>query len=149
MGVRDFLERLRPSGTPGAPSVAGVPADRLAERSTELEAVFALLEDVQAAGGPDPARLPSEEARRRREVAHERADAHRRRGAAPGRGRAGRGRRVGAGRRGRAGACDRAGAQARAPSHRRRGAIPPVPPWWPRSVEQARAELLGVPAGSP
>jgi len=74
MGVRDFLERLRPSGTPGAPSVAGVPADRVAERSTELEAVFALLEDVQA----EVRRIGStgdQQARRRREAAHEQADA--------------------------------------------------------------------------
>jgi hypothetical protein len=48
MGVRDFLERVRPSGTPGAPSVAGVPADAVAERTTELQAVFTALEPTQA-----------------------------------------------------------------------------------------------------
>ena len=46
--VRDFLERLRPSGTPGAPSMSGVPADRLLERTAELEPVFERLADVQA-----------------------------------------------------------------------------------------------------
>ncbi len=46
--VRDFLERLRPSGTPGAASLSGVPADRVAERSAELEPVFARLADTQA-----------------------------------------------------------------------------------------------------
>lgn len=46
--VRDFLERLRPSGTPGAASLSGVPADRVGERTAELEPVFARLEDVQA-----------------------------------------------------------------------------------------------------
>lgn len=74
MGVRDFLESLRPSGTPGAPSVAGVPADRATERSSELEAVFALLDDVQA----EAVRIGSaaeQEARRRLDVAHQRADA--------------------------------------------------------------------------
>ncbi len=46
--VRDFLERLRPSGTPGAPSISGVPADRDVERTAELDPVFARLVDVQA-----------------------------------------------------------------------------------------------------
>ena len=147
MGVRDFLERLRPSGTPGAPSIAGVPADRLAERSTELEAVFALLEDVQAEVG----RMGSaaeEQARHRRAVAHERADAilaeARRLAEAE---------RAAAAASARAGAVEevraiRAGAQARAlaiagDARSRRSALAV-------SVrEQARAELLGVGAGSP
>jgi hypothetical protein len=46
--VRDFLERLRPSGTPGAASLSGVPADRVGERSAELEPVLARLSDVLA-----------------------------------------------------------------------------------------------------
>jgi vacuolar-type H+-ATPase subunit H len=147
MGVRDFLERLRPSGTPGAPSIAGVPADRVAERSTELEAVFALLEDVQAGVG----RMGSaaeEQARHRRDVAHERADAilaeARRRAEAE---------RAAAAASAQAGASEEvraihAGAQARAraiaeDARASRGALA-------ASVrEQARAELLGVTAGSP
>jgi len=46
--VRDFLERLRPSGTPGAATVSAVPADRVGERSAELEPVLARLQAVQA-----------------------------------------------------------------------------------------------------
>lgn len=46
--VRDFLERLRPSGTPGAATLSGVPADRVGERSVELGPVLAQLDDVQA-----------------------------------------------------------------------------------------------------
>ena len=46
--VRDFLERLRPSGTPGAATISAVPADRMGERSAELEPVLARLEDVFA-----------------------------------------------------------------------------------------------------
>ncbi|MGB8380647.1 MAG: hypothetical protein WCG47_05235 [Dermatophilaceae bacterium] len=46
--VRDFLERLRPSGTPGAATISAVPADRVGERSAELEPVLARLEAVQA-----------------------------------------------------------------------------------------------------
>jgi len=71
-GVRDFLERLRPSATPGAPSASGVPADRVKERSAELEGVFASLVDVQE----EVARIRAEaaaEARACRERADERA----------------------------------------------------------------------------
>ncbi|EST36641.1 hypothetical protein [Streptomyces roseochromogenus] len=46
MSLRDFLERFRPAGTPGA-SVTGVPADRTAERAAELESALAQLTDVQ------------------------------------------------------------------------------------------------------
>jgi F0F1-type ATP synthase membrane subunit b/b' len=46
--ARDFLERFRPSGTPGAAARPGVPADRLAERSAELEPLLALLADAEA-----------------------------------------------------------------------------------------------------
>lgn len=66
--VRDFLERLRPSGTPGAASVSGVPADRVTERVAELESVFDQLVDVQA----DAERIRSQgsiEAQQRRDVA--------------------------------------------------------------------------------
>jgi vacuolar-type H+-ATPase subunit E/Vma4 len=147
MGVRDFLERLRPSGTPGAASVAGVPADRLAERATELEPVFALLDEVQAQAG----RIrfaADEEARRRRDEAHARADgivAAARRLAEAERASAAASARAGAAEQVRAIAED---AQSRASSIAGEGRT--------RSaalvaavVEQARAELLGVPAGSP
>ncbi|WP_234425938.1 hypothetical protein [Streptomyces kebangsaanensis] len=46
MSLRDFLARFRPTGTPGA-AVAGVPADRAAERAAELEPPLARLADVQ------------------------------------------------------------------------------------------------------
>ncbi|MFJ7904684.1 hypothetical protein ACIQ6V_30075 [Streptomyces sp. NPDC096198] len=46
MSLRDFLERFRPAGTPGA-SATGVPADRIAERAAELEPALARLTDVQ------------------------------------------------------------------------------------------------------
>ncbi|GGY88812.1 hypothetical protein GCM10010300_36140 [Streptomyces olivaceoviridis] len=46
MSLRDFLERFRPAGTPGA-SATGVPADRTAERTAELEPALARLADVQ------------------------------------------------------------------------------------------------------
>lgn len=147
MGVRDFLERLRPSGTPGAPSVAGVPADRVAERSTELEAVFALLEDVQAEVG----RIGSaadREARRRREEARQQAEAtvaEARRLAEAERAAAAASAQAGAAEQVRAIHAD---AQSRASTiadearSRRADLVAHV-------VEQARAELLGVPAGSP
>jgi vacuolar-type H+-ATPase subunit E/Vma4 len=70
--VREFLERLRPSGTPGAPSAAGVPVDRMAEVAAELEPVFAALDDAQA----EAARIRAEgrqEASRRREQGLEEA----------------------------------------------------------------------------
>lgn len=46
MSLRDFLERFRPAGTPGA-SATGIPADRMAERAAELEPALARLTDVQ------------------------------------------------------------------------------------------------------
>lgn len=66
--VRDFLERLRPSGTPGTAALSAVPADRVAELSAELEAVLARVVDVQ-----------TEATRIRRDAA---AEAERRRDAA-------------------------------------------------------------------
>lgn len=45
--ARDILQRFRPAGTPGAASSAGVPADRVAEVSAELEPVLALLASTQ------------------------------------------------------------------------------------------------------
>ncbi len=43
--LRAFLARFRPSGTPGAPADAGVPADRAREQTAELEPVLATLAD--------------------------------------------------------------------------------------------------------
>ena len=74
MRSRDLLQRFRLAGTPGAASVTGVPADRVAEVSAELEPVFLLLADVQEnarqlrASGQD-------EAARRRQDAEEHARA--------------------------------------------------------------------------
>jgi hypothetical protein len=45
---RDILQRFRPAGTPGPASSSGVPADRVAEASAELEPVLALLAETQA-----------------------------------------------------------------------------------------------------
>lgn len=72
--ARDFLERLRPSGTPGAPSASGVPADRAAERSAELESVFSRLAGVQVEAEQLRSR-GQEEAQCRRDAAAERARA--------------------------------------------------------------------------
>ncbi len=72
--VRDFLERLRPSGTPGAAALSGVPADRVAERSAELEPVLARLADVQVEAS-EIRRAADVEARRRRDDAATRARA--------------------------------------------------------------------------
>lgn len=74
MGVRDLLERFRPSGSPGPPAMSGVPADRVSERSAELEPVFALLADVQAEAAQIDADA-TREARHRRERAAEQARA--------------------------------------------------------------------------
>jgi hypothetical protein len=41
--VRDLLARFRPAGAPGAATAAGVPADRRADLTSELEPVFAAL----------------------------------------------------------------------------------------------------------
>jgi vacuolar-type H+-ATPase subunit H len=47
MNLREFLQRFRPVGIPGAASRPGVPADRTAELVTELEPVLALLAGVE------------------------------------------------------------------------------------------------------
>jgi vacuolar-type H+-ATPase subunit H len=44
-GLRDYLDRFRPAGAPGAGGT-GVPADRSRELEAELTAVLALLDDV-------------------------------------------------------------------------------------------------------
>ena len=82
VSTRDLLERWRPSATPGAPAAAGVPADRVAERSAELEVVLSLLADAQSQA--DRIRADAlAEAARRRAAAHEQGhalinEAHRR-----------------------------------------------------------------------
>lgn len=45
--VRDYLDRFRPAGAPGAASGAGVPADRRADLDVELRPVFAALTEVE------------------------------------------------------------------------------------------------------
>lgn len=69
---RDFLERFRASGTPGAAAGAGVPADRVAERSAELAPVLSLLDDTQEECRRILA-AAQEEAQRRRAAGAERA----------------------------------------------------------------------------
>ena len=45
--VRDFLYRFRPAGAPGAAAEAGVPTDRTAELTAELEPLFASLAQTE------------------------------------------------------------------------------------------------------
>jgi hypothetical protein len=69
---RDILQRFRPAGTPGAASTTGVPADRVAEVSAELEPVIAMLAEAQE----QASRIRSHagrEAQQRRQRALERA----------------------------------------------------------------------------
>lgn len=70
--VRDFLERLRPSGTPGTAALSAVPADRVAELSAELEAVLAQVADAQAEAA-QIRRAAAVEAERRRDAGLARA----------------------------------------------------------------------------
>jgi cell division septum initiation protein DivIVA len=63
---RNFLDRFRPAGTPGAAGRPGIPADRSADAAAELTAVLALLDDAQ------------EEAARTRQVAVDRGQEIRR-----------------------------------------------------------------------
>lgn len=49
--ARDFLDRFRPAGAPGAASRAGVPGNRAAELSAELEPALTLLADAHAECG--------------------------------------------------------------------------------------------------
>lgn len=48
MSVRDFLQRFRPAGAPGAAARSGVPADRVAELEAELAPVFVALAATEA-----------------------------------------------------------------------------------------------------
>lgn len=45
---RNFLERFRPVGAPGAAMPQGVPADRVADVAAELAPMLELLDEVQA-----------------------------------------------------------------------------------------------------
>lgn len=45
--VRDLLYRFRPAGAPGPASAAAVPADREADRASELAPVFDLLTETE------------------------------------------------------------------------------------------------------
>lgn len=71
---RDILQRFRSAGTPGAATATGVPADRVAELSAELEPVLARLAVAQ----DEAARVRAEaqqEADRRRQAAAQDASA--------------------------------------------------------------------------
>ncbi len=66
---RDLLQRFRLAGTPGAPAAAGVPADREAEVSAELEPVLARLTDAEQEAERLRAGAGDEAARRVRDAA--------------------------------------------------------------------------------
>lgn len=71
---RDILQRFRSAGTPGAATAPGVPADRVAELSAELEPVLAQLVAVQE----EVSRIRADaqrEAEQRRQAAVEHASA--------------------------------------------------------------------------
>jgi len=70
--ARDFLERFRGAGAPGAAATTGVPADRVAELSAELGPVLDLLADTQAEARTIRAEA-LREAERRRSAGAERA----------------------------------------------------------------------------
>ncbi len=63
--VRDLLYRFRPAGAPGAASAAGVPTDRGADLTAELEPVFAELATTEreCARIVDEARRDAEQTR--------------------------------------------------------------------------------------
>ena len=68
--ARDLLQRFRPLGAPGAAAPAGVPADRVVERSRELQPVF----DALAGTQEEAARIREGAAAQARDRRH-RADA--------------------------------------------------------------------------
>jgi hypothetical protein len=70
--ARDLLQRFRPVGTPGAAAPAGVPVDRVAELSRELQPVFDALADVQEEAGRIRA-IATAEARARLTAAEQQA----------------------------------------------------------------------------
>jgi hypothetical protein len=64
--ARDLLQRFRPAGTPGAAARRGVPEDRIAALSAELEPVLVLLSGSleQAGRIRDEGRAAAEQRRR-------------------------------------------------------------------------------------
>jgi hypothetical protein len=68
---RDILQRFRPAGTPGAASGAGVPVDRVAEASAELEPVIARLGEAQQEADRLRADAQVEAERRRQQAAEQ------------------------------------------------------------------------------
>lgn len=73
-GLRDYLDRFRPVATPGAPGRRGVPADRAAERESELAPLFAALAETEDAA-EEIRRQAVAAADRMRQDARQRADA--------------------------------------------------------------------------
>ena len=61
----DILRRFRFHGVPGAPGMAGVPADRTAELEAELTPVFAALEEAQRQTAASVAQAEGEAAEQR------------------------------------------------------------------------------------
>lgn len=72
--LRGFLERFRPAGTPGAAAQRGVPADRTADLTAELEPVLVLLDDAESTAASIRQAAVADAARRHAEAAQE-ADA--------------------------------------------------------------------------
>jgi len=69
---RDFLDRFRPAGTPGAAGRPGIPADRSADAAAELTIVLALLDDAQEKAARTR-QAATDRAQQIRRVAHRRA----------------------------------------------------------------------------
>ncbi|HEY7260223.1 MAG TPA: hypothetical protein VH589_01920 [Trebonia sp.] len=80
--MRDFLDRFRPAGSPGAAARSGVPADRSRQLAAEVGPVLALLDesDAERARIVEQARRDAEQvmAAARAEAAAIAADAQRR-----------------------------------------------------------------------
>lgn len=72
--LRDSLDRFRPVAAPGAPGRRGVPADRAAERESELAPLFAALAETESAAEAIRAHAVAE-ADRLRQDARQRAEA--------------------------------------------------------------------------
>lgn len=69
-GFRDFLMRFRPVGSPGRAAPVGVPADRSAELTAELEPPLALLEEAEAQARSIRAEAARTVARQKRDAEH-------------------------------------------------------------------------------
>jgi hypothetical protein len=66
-GVREWLDRFRPAGAPGAATAVGVPVDRRKMARAELEPVFAALADDLGRAAERRDEMIAEAARRRAE----------------------------------------------------------------------------------